>query len=610
MLAFMLAMMVLFCATQYIAYVFNYQASLGAPVYDGGSTPIYWPWASILWALRFGSTYPLPFERAFGVLALIIFMITMLAIGLRRRKHKVAAFGTDEWGNRRDAENAGLFAQSGVVTGLFESDLMIYDGPEHHLVSGASRSGKGVGHVIPTLQSWSQSAIVYDIKNELYDQTAGHRATFSDVIRFNPTDQNSLRFNPLLEVRKGVNEIRDVQNIVEILADPSGQKDDQNIWDGNAKQFLTALCLHVLYTAADDQKHLGTVRARLLYFNDTLDDMASTAHRLDAHGEPEVHPEIARVAMSMANKSERFKSSVQGTAEDYLTLYADPVVVSNTAVSDFNVGDLMCGTNPVTLYIQPPPSDEARVRPLIRLFINQICRSLMEHKERDGHGREKRHKLLLLIDEFPTLGKLDFFQVNMGQMAGYGMKAVLVVQSFNHIERAYGADNVIIDNCHVLVAFASADTRTQERISKMTGEAVEYRESYSTPRNKLFDPHTNHTVSESETMRRLMQPGDVREMGQDTQLVFVTGFPPFKTRKLRFFEHDGLNQLTQIPAPANGRGNLQTGARTDWHGERGQGAIEPEPIAEPEDDSEQPGSEESAEASEPDEPEAGDDELF
>lgn len=606
--ATVVAFSILFMATQYIAYVFGYQDALGAPVAVYEGTPFYWPWQSILWAVGFGQRFPTPFLRAYGLIGLALFLIAMLTIGARRRwRHNVPEFGKEKWGTKAQAAKAGLFAERGVVCGLFDDKLMIYAGPEHQLLSGASRSGKGVGHVIPTLLSWHQSVVVYDIKNELHGDTAGCRSRFSDVIRFNPTDPDSFRFNPLLEVRRGTNEIRDVQNIVEIIADPSGNRDDQNIWDENAKQFLVALILHVLYTAEDGDKNLAGVRARLLDFDGTIDNMMHTGHRRNAAGEPEVHPEIARVAHSLATKSERFRSSVKGTAEGYLTLYADETVAANTATSDFQLGDVMCNTNPVSLYIQPPPSDQARLRPLIRLLINQLCRALMEHKDKDSRGRLKHHNLLLCMDEFPTLGRLDFFQTNMGQMAGYGIKALLIVQSFNHIERAYGADNVIIDNCHVLIAFASADTRTQDRISQMTGESREYRLSYSQPRS-LFGG-SRHSITQGEQQRRLLQPGDVRELDPRQQLVFVTGYPPFKTDKLRFFEHDALRTLTDIAPPNDDRAGFTSLAANDWAGAQGTGAVASEAEGD-ESEAEDEGGDRADYHGSDAEPEADDDEFM
>ena len=81
--------------------------------------------------------------------------------------------------------------------------------------------------------------------------TAGWRARFSHCLRFDPTDPRSARFNPLLEVRKGLHEVRDVQNIADILVDPEGARDRRDHWDKAAHALLTGAILHVLYAEAD-----------------------------------------------------------------------------------------------------------------------------------------------------------------------------------------------------------------------------------------------------------------------------------------------------------------------------------------------------------------------
>jgi type IV secretion system protein VirD4 len=319
------------------------------------------------------------------------------------------------------------------------------------------------------------------------------------------------------------------------------------------------------------------VRSRLLDFRRTVRDMAATAHRLNpASGEPEVHPEVALVARELMAQPEKFQASVRGTAASYVTLWADEVVARNTSTSDFRLGDLACCERPVTLYLQPPPSDAPRLRPLVRLLLNQACRTLMEHLGTDGRGRPKRHRLLLMLDEFPTLGRLEFFTMNLRQMAGYGVKAHLVVQSFNDVAEAYGPTNTILDNCHVLTAFASADVATCERVSRMAGTVTEYREGYSGPRGAMSGGR--RTVSLSEQVRPLLSPGDVRELGLDEQLVFVTGFRPMRVRKLRYHADPCLARRVlppPDPAAAPDRPDGVAVVPSDWAGEREKVAASP-----------------------------------
>src|SRR5262249_16422746 len=131
-------------------------------------------------------------------------------------------------------------------------------------------------------------------------------------------------------------------------------------------------------------------------------------------GVPETHPEVQHAAESYLAGEERMRSGIKATAESFFGIFADPLIAANTSASDFRVGDLMCAERPATLFLQPPPSDATRLMPLMRLVLNQITRSLMEEQTLDAGGRKKRHQLLLLLDEFPQLGRLSFFETAMG----------------------------------------------------------------------------------------------------------------------------------------------------------------------------------------------------
>ncbi len=564
-------------ATQYAAAQLRHPDDLRGCLYRGDGSALYAPWALLTWTQSSvaNAASVRHAKAAFVVYALAV--VGVVALAIRYSARHVPEFGAGAWGDRREMRRAGLLGGRGTVVGVHRGRLLTYDGPEHQLVSGASRSGKGVGHVVPTLLCWPDSALVYDVKGELWEATAGYRQSRGQrCLFFNPTRSESARFNPLMEVRKGPGEVRDVQNLVEMLVNPDGSKKTLDVWDQNASQFLVGLILHVLYVEPPAQKHLGRVRALLVDFDRTCEAMMTTPHRFNpATGAPEVYPEVARVARSLLTQAERFRSSVRGTAEGYLTLWADETVCAVTSRSDFTVGDLVCDERPVTLYLQPPPSDADRVRPLMRLMLNQVARALLEDRTHDSRGRSKKHRLLMLIDEFPTLGRLPFFADALRQMAGYGLKAQLVVQSFNDIVEQYGPHNTIVDNCHVLVCFASADTLTQQRISQMTGEVAEYRDSYSRPRSLLAQG--NRSVSQAEHVRPLLQPGQIRTLSYDEQLIFVTGFKPFRTPKLRYFEVPALAERVLPPPDPAAMKWLAHTTKNDWANERPKGPALPLP---------------------------------
>lgn len=239
------------------------------------------------------------------------------------------------------------------------------------------------------------------------------------------------------------------------------------------------------------------------------------------------HPVVASTARELLNKSDNERSGVLSTAMSFLGLYRDPVVAEVTRHCDWRIADLVADTRPATLYLMVPPSDISRTKPLIRLILNQIGRRLTE----DLHAKDRRHRLLMMLDEFPALGRLDFFESALAFMAGYGIKAFLIAQSLNQIERAYGPNNAILDNCHVRVSFATNDERTAKRMSDALGTATEMKAMKNYAGSRL-SPWLGHLmVSRSETARPLLTPGEIIQLPPTDEIVMVSGAPPVRDRK-------------------------------------------------------------------------------
>ncbi|MBO6697157.1 MAG: IncP-type conjugal transfer protein TraG, partial [Henriciella sp.] len=455
----------------------------------------------------------------------------------------------------------------GVFLGQLPGAYLRHDGPEHIMAFAPTRSGKGVGLVIPTLLSWQQSAVIHDIKGENWQLTSAWRSKFSRVVRFDPTHPATLRYNPILEVRKGQNEVRDVQNIADILVDPEGGLDRRNHWDKTAHALLVGAILHVLY--AEEQKSLAGVAHLLAHpersFRDTLELMLHTDH-LGTDEAPRVHPTVAQSARELLNKSENERSGVLSTALSFLSLYRDPTVARAISTCDFRIDDLVKGKQPLSLYLVVPPSDISRTRPLVRLMLNQIGRRLTE--EHAAPTIEKR-QVLLMLDEFPALGRLDFFETSLGYMAGYGLRAFLIAQSLNQIAKAYGPDNAILDNCHVRVAFASNDERTAKRISDALGSTTELRAMKNYAGHRLAPWLSHVMVSRQETARQLLTPGEVMQLPPDDEIIMVAGAPPVRAKKLRYYEDRNFTEriLPEID-PAQSNSNPEAQLPTRWDGVR------------------------------------------
>ena len=552
-LALLAPVLCLWAATQWAAAMLAYQPALGPAWIEILAAKIYAPWQLFSWWIAFEAAAPQVFARA-GLLA-ALGGLAGAAIGLGgaawRASHRPPAttYGSARWADVSDLKKAQLFASSGVVLGLYDGRYLRHDGPEHVLVVAPTRSGKGVGLVLPTLLSWSQSAVIHDIKGENWALTAGWRARFSHCLRFDPTDPGSARFNPLLEVRKGAREVRDVQNIADILVDPEGARDRRDHWDKTAHTLLTGAILHVLY--AEEEKTLFRVATLLAdparSILKTLQIMLATNH-VGSAAAPKPHPVVASIARELLNKSENERSGVVSTALSFLGLYRDPVIAANTAHSDWRIADLVGAERPVSLYLVVPPSDLSRTRPLMRLLLNQIARHLTD-RQSSGAAAAPARQLLLMVDEFPALGRLEFFETSLAFLAGYGVRAVLVAQSLNQIDKAYGPYHAILDNCHVRVAFTPNDERTAKRLSDTLGTATELR-ALKNLSGRRFAAWLSHTsVSEQETPRALLTVGEILQLGAEEALVLVCGLPPIRARKLKYYtDRNFLDR--RLPAPA------------------------------------------------------------
>jgi type IV secretion system protein VirD4 len=521
-------------ATQWTAWKLAFQPELGQPWFNFFGWPIYQPHEFFWWWFGYDAYAHATFVEGGYIAATGGVMAFLIAVAMSvwraRESKRVTTYGSARWADPSEIRKAGLLDHDGVVLGRWHGQYLRHDGPEHVLCFAPTRSGKGVGLVIPTLLTWPGSVITHDIKGENWTLTAGWRARFGCVLLFDPTNPNSDAYNPLMEVRRGLSEVRDVQNIADVLVDPEGALERRNHWEKTSHALLVGAILHCLY--AEKDKTLAGVANFLSDpkrpIEATLRAMMTTPHL----GKQGVHPVVASAARELLNKSENERSGVLSTAMSFLGLYRDPVVAKVTSTCNWHIRDLVESQHPTSLYLVVPPSDISRTRPLIRLILNQIGRRLTE----DLNAKARAHRLLLMLDEFGALGRLEFFESALAFMAGYGIKSFLIAQSLNQIEKAYGQNNSILDNCHVRVSFATNDERTAKRVSDALGTATELRAMKNYAGSRL-SPWLGHLmVSRQETSRPLLTPGEVMQLPPHDELVLVSGSPPIRARKARYFE--------------------------------------------------------------------------
>lgn len=565
----------LWTSTQLVAKWLAYQPKLGPPLFTIQDWPVYAPWKFAIWYFHYGAYAPRQFDNALwftylGSVAGVV-LAGYLSLARSRRKAIPSSHGTASWASREDLRTAGLLEGKGVVIGVSrEGNYLRHDGPEHVMAIAPTRSGKGVGIIIPTLLTWPHSVIVTDIKGENWGITAGYRkrALKNRVMKFDPTasDGSSVKYNPLEEIRLGtLNEVRDAQNIADILVDPQGTGQLDH-WAKTGHALLVGTILHILYAREIRGKNLATVASFLSDPSRAIDQ--TIASMLTAKHDPELkngwvdmagrktatHPVVAAAARELLNKSDNERSGVLSTAMSFLGLYRDPIVSANTSLSEFKISDLMQHDDPVSLYLVVPPSDLSRTRPLMRMIINQVGRTLTESLEfREGKPvAAYKHRLLLLLDEFPALGRLDFFESALAFIAGYGMKALLVVQSLNQLRKSYGPNNSIMDNCHVRIVFTPNDNETAELISRMLGQKTEIVNNQSYSGNRLSLWLKNCSFSTQETGRPLLTSGEVSILPYGEEIVFIAGHPPIHAEKLFYYkDRNFIRRIVQAPGKSD-----------------------------------------------------------
>ena len=570
-----------FAATEFAAADLGYPQQLGEPAI--ARLHLYAPWSWMVWDSDFGPYAPAIFRtvKVIGWSALLgaWVPVVLAALVIGRRRPISTAHGSAKWGNKTDLEKAGMLTGDGVVLcqtaearfvagakpGSWRmarpGRLITHAGPEHVMVFAPTRSGKGIGTVIPTLLSWRASVLVYDIKKELWTLTAGWRRQFSHCWRFEPTARDSIRFNPLFEIRRGDGDVRDVQNVADILVDPDGSSEKPDHWKTSARTLLVGAILHILY--AEKDKSLAGV-ARFLSnpessIDDTFQRMLVTRHLPDGP-----HPVVAQCAREMLDKSVNELAGIVSTAKSCVNLYNEPLIARNTSTSDFRISDLMNAEHPVSLYLVVPPSDIARTRPLIRVLLNQIGRRLTERMD-FGDKPAYRHKLLFLLDEFPSLGKLAFFETQLAYLAGYGIKAFLIVQSLNQLQAVYGQNNSILDNCHVRLTYTALDDRTAKRISDLVGQTTHVKLQRSFSGGGLF---RNVNESEQEHARPLLTPDEILRLPFEDAILLVGGNPPYRGRKVMYYLDPRFKEHTRRPPPDGERQRRhelpRSRERSDW----------------------------------------------
>ncbi len=497
--------------------------------------------------------------------------------------------GSAVWADRSDIEKLGLLdAQDGVYVGGWQDphsgkiQYLLHAGSEPVLLFAPSRSGKGVSAIIPTLCQWRQSVFVYDLKGENWDHSAGFRHALGQrVLKFAPTlPHESCCYNPLSEIRWEMDyEIADAQTVANAVIRHGDEDSLYKHFEDAAVDLVSAGIIHLGYVMRNlNTSKIPTLPDVLaLYsspgmdFQEVLKDMQNTVHMpggrsaprltwVDMNGKPTfTHPFVSKAIQRQLNRADREASSIQSSIVTPMTIYDDPIVQKTVSRSDFVIGDLVYGEQPMSLYFKVPQPDRERLRPLVRLMLQLIFNRLMERLDPD------RHHLLLMLDEFPELKKIPNLAAAMSLMAGYKIKPYLIAQTLTQIIEEYGPNESITDNCYIKAAFQTDNLQTCKNLSELSGNMTVEKETvnYSGQRTDFYLKHIFRSVEQ--VQRPLITVDEIRRMKPPTKasndpsskitapgdmLIFINGVAPIYGVQSLYFLNETLLARTKLKPPA------------------------------------------------------------
>lgn len=494
-------------------------------------------------------------------------------------------YGTARWANEKDLKKNGLCEKEGVVLcqqwsantemtinskgnkGLKvkkTAPWVCHSGNSHTLMIAPTRSGKGTGSISYTLVSYKGSMIVFDPKGELYNMTAGYRQQFSRVIKYSPVQKETACFNPLEEVELDENAFKDIGTILTNIFNSNDKKGDSNsdFFDNNARDLLTGVIFHVL-SARDANGNMlypkkernipGVLRIFARAANGTdeegnplpagealLDEMIESKH-FDKNGQESdyIHGIILDVAMSAKQQHEKVRSDIMQTVQSKLNLFRDPLIANSTSHSDFKLSDFYDSDVPITLYLTVPFGQIDRVAPVFKLLIDFILRRFSSGELRAGEkDKSLKIPILFMLDEFPTLGKMDFLAKSMGILAGLGMRFFIVVQMYTQILDLYGQHNTFMANCRYKIIYAPQEQSDCEMFSKMMGKESVRNDNMSVSGSRYAVALNNLNVSSQEVARDLMNPDELMKLPYTDCIVLAEGMPPYMGKKNAYYNDD------------------------------------------------------------------------
>ena len=471
-----------------------------------------------------------------GVLALLLPVGVVLLPGRKQALH-----GDARWAKRGEIQRAGLLGDDGIIVGKVGGKFLLFNGSEQGknvMAAAPPGSGKTQGLMIPNCLNWRHSLVALDLKGECYDRTAGYRATMGQgVYRLNflSRDYETHQFDPFAYVAKDKNfRVGDIEKIANYLC-PNPAPPGDPFWAIGARDMFRAIAIYLLDT--DQPCTLGT----LLDVVETPEELQTFAKRIAKQaqdGDLVLDGQTVRDMAKIAQRPDKTHGGIKDQLTGALAALKNPLVRYATSGNTFDLRRLRC--EPMSIYLTVARPDLPALRPIVNLFFQQLVdlNSLVEY----GKDPEHKHEVLLAMDEFAQLGRLDAIFEGVTFFRSFGLRLLVLLQSPSQNRTNYSIEGAKTFeqsfDCSVFYTPAARDIETAKLVSELLGNQTVKGKSES-KRKSSFDT-THDTQSISDQRRALLLPQEVLRMPMTKQVIFVSGVPPIYADKVRTWREPAL----------------------------------------------------------------------
>lgn len=513
---------------------------------------------------------------AIGVSISVVLFFFLVYIRNIINKQDAEFMASGRLGTKKDLEENGLLSPNGVVIGqtydavinasmkkggvtldvIKTSQLVMYNFNVCGMLLAGTRLGKGVSTVVPTHIMYAESIISIDPKGENYEITAGWRRLFTRLYKFSPVTKDTLRINILSEIEEE-KAFRDANTIATILTSPTNPNSNADPhWSETAKVLITATILHVLCSVDDvsiKRRSLAGVYEYLSAANNANTKGNPKKELLlkminSTHCRQEIHNSIINYASQILSAADEEMGSIFSAALESLSIFNDNYVAYATDDSDFSLNDFKYSNKPISLYFAIPFSDLDRLKNLIRLFIEFTCRKFSQDCTK--HGEEPlAHRILFIIDEFPTLGKMETIETFAGILNGYGISFLWICQSKAQIDKLYGENAPILEHCRFMWTYAMNDDNVAQYFSKRTGNEGVIKQNTSISGSRMDAGLNNVSISNDITERPIITANEIENLPHDCQLLFTQGAPTQILKKVAYYSDERFKDKVNLPVP-------------------------------------------------------------